>query len=372
MEKPPEKTTPRAAWPGEPWLWPFAATRLALDTYSQWFAGSGPSEARDEASVPWTTPNRIALELPSMRLRDFSRHAAAQPVLVCAPYALHSAWITDFATGHSIVEALQRGGLDRVYVTDWRSATVDMRYFGIDSYLSDLNIAVDEIGAPVDLIGLCQGGWLSLVYAARFPEKVRRLVLVGAPVDVSVQSELSRTTANAPRQVFEGMVSARSGAVSGDHMLRVWTNAFSRQEVETVLQRDLASEEGKELLDRFHRWDNATLDLPGTYFLQVVNWIFRENRLAKGCFVALGKPIKLAEVKTPVFLLAGGNDEVVPAEQAFATVPLLGAPPAFIETAGECHRHLSLFMGRTTLTQSWSRIGRWLKGSNTQLDTAAE
>jgi pimeloyl-ACP methyl ester carboxylesterase len=41
---------------------------------------------------------------------------------------------------------------------------------------------VDDIGPPVDLIGLCQGGWLSLVYAARFPGKVRRLVLAGAPI----------------------------------------------------------------------------------------------------------------------------------------------------------------------------------------------
>lgn len=304
-----------------------------------------------------------------MRLRDFSLTAAGPSVLVCAPYALHSAWITDFAPGHSIVEALRREGLDRVYLTDWRSATTDMRYFSIDSYLSDLNVAVDEIGAPVDLIGLCQGGWLSLVYAARFPEKVRRLVLAGAPVDISVPSELSRTVATTPQQAFEGMVTPGRGIVSGEHMLRVWTKSFSAQEVETLLQRELAPGDG--LLDRFRRWDNATLDLPGAYFLQVVNWIFRENRLARGCFVALGREIKLSEVKTPVFLLAGGDDEVVPAEQAFATAALLGTPPVRMERASECRRHLSLFMGGKTLTNSWSRIARWLKSDRTDLDSAA-
>ncbi len=165
------------------------------------------------------------------------------------------------------------------------------------------------------------------------------------------------------------MVTPGRGVVSGEHMLRVWTKSFSAQEVETVLQRDLAPGDG--LLDRFRRWDNATLDLPGAYFLQVVNWIFRENRLARGGFVALGKPVKLAEVKTPVFLLAGGSDEVVPAEQAFATAPLLGAPPVCMERAGECCRHLSLFMGGKTLTNSWSRIARWLKSDRTDLDSAA-
>ena len=76
-------------------------------------------------------------------------------------------------------------GRSRVFVTDWRSATPEMRYFTIDSYLADLNVAVDQLGPPVDLIGLCQGGWLALVYAARFPTKVRRLVLVGAPIDIA-------------------------------------------------------------------------------------------------------------------------------------------------------------------------------------------
>ena len=77
-----------------------------------------------------------------------------------------------------------------------------MRYLSIDNYLADLNVAIDEIGAPVDLVGLCQGGWLSLVYAARFPGKVRRLVLAGAPVDVSTPSELSKMVAAASAAGF--------------------------------------------------------------------------------------------------------------------------------------------------------------------------
>ena len=63
------------------------------------------------------------------------------PVLVFAPYALHGALIADLAPGHSIIEALQREGLDRIYVTDWRSASSEMRFLSIDHYLADLNVA---------------------------------------------------------------------------------------------------------------------------------------------------------------------------------------------------------------------------------------
>jgi poly(3-hydroxyalkanoate) synthetase len=355
-----------ADWPQQVWLWPLEATRLALHSYSQLFADPkpAPSPAAEQVPLAWTTPNAVALQLPSMRLREFSRASAGQqPVVVCAPYALHGALLVDFAPGHSLIEALQKDGVNRIYVPDWRTATPDMRYLSIDNYLADLNVAIDEIGAPVDLVGLCQGGWLSLVYAARFPGKVRRLVLAGAPVDISTPSELSKMVAALPQAAFEQMVQRGDGLVSGEHMLKFWNTPFSQRDVEAVLQRNLGdgSDEAQMLLDRFERWDRATLDLPGTYYLEVTERVFRQNLIAAGRFVALGRRIDLAEVRVPVFLLAGVDDIVVPREQAFATAGLVGTRPAWLERASEPSGHLSLVMGRNALSHSWRRIARWLQ-----------
>src|SRR3954467_14026881 len=214
-----------ADWAQQAWLWPLEATKLALHSYAQLFADqkSAPPRAPEQEPLAWTTPNAVVLELPSMRLREFSRgNRAQQPVVVCAPYALHGTLIADFAPGHSLTETLQKDGVNRIYVPDWRSATPEMRYLSTDNYLADLNVAIDEIGAPVDLVGLCQGGWLSLVYAARFPEKVRRLVLAGTPVDVSVDSGLVRLVGSAPQAAFEGIVESGGGIVKGAHILRFW------------------------------------------------------------------------------------------------------------------------------------------------------
>ena len=363
--KPPEPYA-GADWTQQVWLWPLEATKLALHSYAQWFADQkpAPSRAPDQEPLAWTTPNAVVLQLPTMRLREFSRGNRTQPpVLVCAPYALHGAVIADFAPRHSLVEALQKDGVNRIYVPDWRSAAPDMRYLSIDNYLAELNVAIDEIGAPVDLVGLCQGGWLSLVYAARFPGKVRRLVLAGAPVDVSTPSELSKMVAAVPQPAFEQMVQQGDGLVSGEHMLKLWNIPFNQQDVETTLQRNLGdgSDEARMLLDRFERWDRATLDLPGTYYLEVTDRVFRQNLIAEGRFVALGRRIDLAEVRVPVFLLAGADDIVVPRDQAFATAPLLGTRPAWLERACEPCGHLSLFMGRGALSHSWRRIARWLQ-----------
>ncbi|MCA1470350.1 alpha/beta fold hydrolase [Bradyrhizobium sp. IC3195] len=344
----------------DPRLWPFAAAQLAMDACF-WSLERAP-EQQDDSSLPWTTPSRVALELPTMDLRDCSQTRSGQPALVCAPYALHRALIADFAPGHSVVQSLQNGGIDRIYLTDWRSATPDMRYLSIDSYLGDLNVAIDEIGAPVDLVGLCQGGWLSLLYAARFPGKVRRLVLVGAPVDLSIESSLARLARNAPELVYDQLVARGGGNVSGEEMLRFWSKTPDNDDIRTALQRDLSDEQGSELLARFDRWNTETLNLPGTYYLEIVNAIFRENRIAEGRFVALGHPIDLKDVKAPIFLLAGLDDDVVPATQALATAGLVGTPPAFVAAASEPSNHLGLFMGARTHAHAWPRIAGWLRG----------
>ncbi|MFK4507540.1 alpha/beta fold hydrolase [Bradyrhizobium daqingense] len=360
-----DKTSKQSHGPGhppdDPLLWPFAAARLAMDACFWWLDRGAPVE-QDESNLPWTTPNAVALELATMRLRDCTRTRSGQPALVCAPYALHRALVADFAPGHSVVQSLQARGIDRVYLTEWRSASPDMRYLSIDNYLSDLNVAVDEIGAPVDLVGLCQGGWLSLLYAARFPAKVRRLVLVGAPVDLSIESSLSRLTRNAPDLVYDQLVARGGGNVSGEEMLRLWSKTPSCDDIEAALQRDISDEEGAALLARFDRWNTETLDLPGTYYLQIVNWIFRENRIAGGAFVALGRTVDLKDVKVPIFLLAGLDDDVVPAAQALATAGLVGTPPPFIAAASEPSNHLGLFMGARTHAHAWPRIAEWLRG----------
>src|SRR5262249_33643878 len=126
--------------------WPFAGARLVLDTWLGLFANHRQPPAQPDTPLSSTTPHSIALELATLRLRDFSTKARGRPVVICAPYALHDALLTAFAPAHSIVEALQQGGVGRLFVTDWRSATPDMRYLSIDSYLADLNAAVDTIG----------------------------------------------------------------------------------------------------------------------------------------------------------------------------------------------------------------------------------
>jgi poly(3-hydroxyalkanoate) synthetase len=306
----------------------------------------------------------VALELPTVRLRDFSMTFEGIPTLLCAPFALHGSTITDFAPGHSLVAALQGAGMRRVFVTDWRSASPDMRFLSIDNYLADLNVLVDELGGRVNVLGLCQGGWMALIYAARFPGKVARLALAGAPIDLAAgKSKLSELAHDTPIPIFRELVDIGGGRIHGQHALQFWAPHFPDSEtVRELLQSPhaIGSTAFQRLESRFRDWYAWTLDLPGTYYLQVVEDLFKHNRLAAGRFVALSREVDLSELCCPLFLLAARDDDVVAPEQIFATERLVSCKPRALEKTVAPGGHLGLFMGRETLVHTWPDIARWL------------
>src|SRR5262249_47642763 len=140
-------------FPSIAFLWPALAAASTSGMMSALagqvanFGGTVPGPA--SPAPKWATSNRIALELPCMRLREFFADQRAKPTLICAPFALHRATIADFAPGHSLVRALRGAGLSHLCVTDWLSASPEMRYLSIDNYLADLHVAVDELGGNV-------------------------------------------------------------------------------------------------------------------------------------------------------------------------------------------------------------------------------
>lgn len=349
-------------------LWPLIALASASEAAAVQAGGlarlmlGAEGQSVSHPAPGWTTPNRVRLELATMDLRDFSQGRDGTPTLVCAPFTLHGATITDFAPGHSLVETLTHNGCPHLFVTDWRSASHDMRLLTLDDYVAALNVAVDEIGAPVDLVGLCQGGVMALILAARFPAKVRRLVLAGAPVDTGAAASLLSTTAhNLPLGVFDEIVRLGEGRVLGQRVLDLLGPALQAAEGAAALQLetgDAAAEAA--LLQRFRDWYACTLDLPGPYYRDIVAWLFKENRLAEGRFVALGRQIDLGDVRQPLFLLAAHDDELVARDQLLATRRLVGTPAAEVESIVVPGGHLVLFVGRTTLREAWTRIARWL------------
>jgi poly(3-hydroxybutyrate) depolymerase len=351
-------------------FWPALAAASASEIASfmaaQLLALSGGANDDRAAQEPeGVTPGEIALQLNTVRLRDFTTGKSGVPTLLCTPFALHGAALADLATGHSLVAALRAAGTDRLFMADWRSASADMRFLGIDDYLADLNVLVDHVGGLVDLVGLCQGGWLSLLYAARFPAKARKLVLAGAPVDIAAQqSGLSGMTNATPLAVFQGFVKAGDGRVIGRNIAKFWgIDSVAASDICQSLQtpEPVGSPEFARLEAIFNNWNSWTLDLPGKYYLEVIEKLYQHNELAAGNFVALGQKIDLSHLLLPMYLLAGDADEVVVPQQLFALARLARTRPENLRCELAPSDHLGLFMGKRVLEEYWPGIVRWIR-----------
>lgn len=360
---------PGGQFPYAAFFWPALAAASVTETASLMAAHflevlGGADGDRMPLPPEGATPSEIAIDLRAVRLRDFALVKSGVPTLLCTPLALHGAAVADLAAGHSLVAALRGAGIERLFLADWRSAGPEMRFRGVDDYLADLNVLVDRLGGLVDLVGLCQGGWLSLIYAARFPAKVRKLVMAGAPVDISArQSALSAIAEATPMTMFRNLVSLGEGRVIGRHVATFWGNdsvveADIRETLQTL--QPIGSPEFIQLEAIYKNWNSWTIDIPGTYYLEIIEKLYKRNELAAGDFVALGQRIDLSRLRLPIYLLAGSADEVVTAEQLLAVTRLVGTPPEDIREEVVPSNHLGLFMGKRTLEEHWPRIAHWL------------
>lgn len=354
-----------AYWPVE---WTRQWRRRGIGVYAD-----GLRFVREAAAISfpprpeWVTPNTVKLDSDTMRLRDFSDADAGPdeiPVIVDAPYAGHPSTIADYANGQSLVQTLKAAGCRRLYVTDWKSATHDMRDYGIDKYLLELSEAVDALGGRAHLVGLCQGGWLSAMLAARFPDKVCSLVLAGSPIDTHAgDGPVRRLGARTPMAYYRSLVALGGGRMRGKFMLAAWKNMHPDEHYWGKfidLHDNLRNADYVARARHFARWYEHTVDLPGRMYLEAVERLFKRNELARGQFVALGKRITLKAITVPVQLLAGADDDITSKEQVFGAAALLGTPKDAIVSELAPGGHIGLFMGARTLKDHWVRIGRWI------------
>jgi len=363
MYEPASRHAPNAAFL-LPALFAASASEMAAHFAKQFTSLAIGLEGETPRPPHWATAHRLALKLRTVQLRDFATSSQAPPCLVCTPFALHGSTLSDLATGHSLVAALRDAGATNLFVTDWQSASADMRFLGIDDYLADLNVLVDRIGAPLDLIGLCQGGWMALLYAARFPGKVRKLVLAAAPVDTkAAPSVLSTLADRTAMEIFREMVRLGDGLVLGSKVLKLWgPGEAEAEEIRQLLDSEEApgSETFVRLETAFREWYAWTVDLPGRYFLETVEKLYKRNEIAAGTFAALGQPIDLKKMNAPLFLVAARDDELVTPPQLFAVERLVGTASGNIRKVIADCRHLGLFMGKRALREVWPPIVDWL------------
>jgi poly(3-hydroxybutyrate) depolymerase len=348
-----------------------AATVASLDGTLRWWTNAWRRPApgfdlvrwtqlvADRRPPRWAHANEVVLETPIARLRDFSLSGADAviPTLVLPPQAGHDSCIVDFSRRQSQITVLREAGLANLYTLDWIGATGPTRNAGIEDYLAVVDAAVELTGGgPVNLVGDCQGGWLATLWAALRPERVNTLTIAGAPIDFLVGGPVIGDYVQAlPPAFYEGLVALGGGVLPGELLLGGFIVVNPSSEVARQLALLAALDDPAHVTRyaEFEDWFKHTQDLPGAFYLWIVEHLFRRNALVAGELEIGGVLVDLKRIDAPLYLLGGAADHITPPPQVFALAEHASTPADRVVKRTTGGGHLGLFMGSEALRDHW-------------------
>ncbi|HPI92662.1 MAG TPA: alpha/beta fold hydrolase [Deltaproteobacteria bacterium] len=304
------------------------------------------------------TPNRIVHEDKAVILRRFDEGRAGPPLLIVPPQAGHHSSIADYAPEQSLVRTCLKETALPVYVLEWKPSTPTRQHETIDDLVLQLRLCVHDAGEPVILIGLCQGGWLSAIYAALYPQDVKALLLAAAPIDFTAGGgKLQDVVQTMPIDFYRWLVTMGFGNMMGDLMLMGWKvmNPYERFVSDFInLWVNVRDDKYLERSKQFQTWYEYTQNISGKWYLQAVDKLFKKNMLIDGKLRVLKRMVDLGTITCPVAMLAGEKDDITLVPQLFNMSSHIATPPEDIfQTVVEDAGHISVFMGRTALKSHW-------------------
>ncbi len=318
----------------------------------------------DEIDVG-TAPKTLVYEEDKLKLYHYKPEAdkaIGVPVLIV--YALvNRPYMLDIQPDRSFIRNLLKLGLD-IYIIDWGYPAQADRYLSMDDYINGyLDNCVNVIrkkskSDKVSLMGVCQGGTFSAIYASLHPEKVQNLVTLVAPFDFSTNDGLLFSWSKT--MDVDALVDAY-GVVPG-HVLNegfLMLMPFNLNIKKYVDMLDVM--EDKEKLLNFLRMEKWIFDSPGQAgecLRQFVKDCYQGNKLIKGKLKLGDKTVNLKNISMPVLNIYASADHLVPPA---ATKPLNDLVGSEDKTLYEFKGgHIGVFVGSRSQKELAPAITDWL------------
>lgn len=308
----------------------------------------------------WSTQHRVVHSWPQAQLFDFSTSTDGVPTLILPPQAGHASTIVDYSAGQSQVRTARSAGLEHLFVLSWTPATDETATSTIEDYIRILDEAAEQLGGRINLVGDCQGGWLAAIYAAMRPDIVVQLAVAGAPIDFqaghsAIQEWVRSLSARREMQVYEKLVELGAGKHLGENQILGFKMLEPAEEAGRLagLWGHIHDDAFIQRYTDFENWFAWGQDMPGAFYLWIVQHLFIRNELIAGDLVIGGTKVDLGAITGPVHMLAGTTDHITPAPQMFALADYISTPKEQQHQELVEAGHLGLFMGHAALRGAW-------------------
>lgn len=288
------------------------------------------------------------------------------PILIV--YALvNRPYMMDLQPDRSLIKNLLAVGQD-IYLIDWGYPDRTDRYLTLDDYINGyLHRCVNAIGNrhgldKINLLGVCQGGTLSLCYSAIFPHKIKNLITMVTPVDFKTPDNLLShwlqpididllvdTLGNIPGELLNwAFLSLKPLRLTGQKYLDMIDNLNNTETAKNFL--------------RMEKWIFDSPDQAGEAFRQFAKDFFKHNKLIKGQLTIGEHKVDLSNVTMPVLNIYATEDHLVPPAASKALSNYIGSQE-YTEKSFQ-GGHIGIYVSARAQQQIPLLIAKWLEARN--------
>ncbi|MGI9374494.1 MAG: PHA/PHB synthase family protein [Tsuneonella suprasediminis] len=272
------------------------------------------------------TPGKVVFETAMYQLIQYTptTDTVLDVPLVIFPPWINRFYILDLTPKKSFIKWALDQGIS-VFVVSWKSADASMKDVVWDDYIRSQIEAIDHVRQRLEVpavhtIGYCVAGTTlaaTLAVLARRGEadKVKSATFFTAQVDFEKAGELKSFIDDSQLEMI-GQLSP-DGYLDGRYLAATFNLLRGRDLIWNYVVNNYLLGEGYPAFDLLH-WNGDVTNLPARWHNEYLRDLYRDNKMVvPDALEADGTPIDLTRIETPVYIQAGREDHIAPAESVW-------------------------------------------------------
>jgi len=276
-------------------------------------------------------------------------------------------YVLDLRPGHSFTEYMLKRGYD-LYLLDWGAPGPEDRDMKFDDYVLEyLPRVVRKLksvsgSSEFNMLGWCLGALISTLYAALRPDDgLKDLILLTAPLDFSDKKaggfirwtsdqsfnadRLVDTLGNVPGEMIDyGAKALKPVENYIGNYLNLWDNVDNPKVVESW--------------HAMNTWVRDIISMPGATYRQLINELYKENRLMNGTLTLRGEHVDLSKLRANLLNVIAEADHITPPCQSEGIMGKVGSHDK--EVMKVHGGHIGIMAGSGAEKSTWPHIDAWL------------
>ena len=275
--------------------------------------------------------------------------------------------ILDLRPGHSFVEYMVKQGYD-VYLLDWGAPGPEDKGLRFEDYVLDyLSRAIRKLkavseGEEFSMLGWCIGAILTTMYAALRPDDgLKNLILLTAPLDFTdKQAGGFVRWVNDPSFDPDKIVAAL-GNVPGE---MIDYGAKALKPVENYIESYLTLWDHLDdlrIVESWHAmntWVTDLIPMAGATYQQLIQDLYRQNRLIEGKMVLRGERVDLSRIRASLLNVIALADHISPPCQSESIMTKVSSSDQLVMKVNG--GHIGMMAGSGAQKYTWPHIDSWL------------